>query len=321
MWNKQGLIFNVGGDDWWNKTHVQCPILNIHNDKEWRIYYATRDFEGKSRISYILVEPGNPKKILYVHDKPILELGNPGTFDDSGQMPTSIVHYKGVFYLYYIGWITRKTVPYSNAIGLAYSKNGYTFKKYDGPIFTQNVVDPYFLGTACVIPPARGYPFWNMHYLSCTEWQEIDGKMEPRYLIKHAVSEDGLRWENNYNIKSIKYKNDNEMGICSASVIPQYNDNPDFKVIISQQMWYCYRGKNYRKDNNDSYRIGYACSESPEYGWVRKDDEVGIDVSESGWDSEMICYPNVTKYNNVLYMLYNGNGFGRSGFGYATKEL
>ena len=77
------------------------------------------------------------------------------------------------------------------------------------------------------------------------------------------------------------------------------------------KMWYSYRGQ--------SYRIGYAES-ADGIRWERKDDLVGLDVSTSGWDSEMIEYPFVFDHGSRRYMLYNGNGFGRSGLGLAVLD-
>lgn len=51
--------------------------------------------------------------------------------------------------------------------------------------------------------------------------------------------------------------------------------------------------------------------------------EVGTLVlgpSEYGWDSEMICYPMVFKFQGEWYMYYNGNGFGATGVGVARWE-
>jgi hypothetical protein len=75
-------------------------------------------------------------------------------------------------------------------------------------------------------------------------------------------------------------------------------------------MWYSY--------STGSFRIGYAESKDGII-WERKDDEAGIDVSDSGWDSEMIEYAFVFKHKGKKYMLYNGNSFGRDGFGLATS--
>ena len=77
-------------------------------------------------------------------------------------------------------------------------------------------------------------------------------------------------------------------------------------------MWYSYRG------NGDiaTYRIGYA--DSPDgVNWTRRDEEAGITVAENGWDSEMICYPFIFDYKSERYMLYNGNAYGKTGFGIA----
>lgn len=45
-----------------------------------------------------------------------------------------------------------------------------------------------------------------------------------------------------------------------------------------------------------------------------------IDVSSSGWDSEMIEYPFAFHHSGALYMLYNGNGYGKTGFGLAVRD-
>jgi hypothetical protein len=73
-------------------------------------------------------------------------------------------------------------------------------------------------------------------------------------------------------------------------------------------MWFSKRGT--------SYRIGYAES-TDGLDWRRMDSEVGIDVSPSGWDSEMVEYPCVFDAAGRRWMLYNGNGYGRTGIGLA----
>jgi hypothetical protein len=55
------------------------------------------------------------------------------------------------------------------------------------------------------------------------------------------------------------------------------------------------------------------------------DNLVGIDVSEKlekidVFDDESIAYPYVTKLKSELIMLYNGTGFGKTGFGYAVSK-
>jgi len=85
-------------------------------------------------------------------------------------------------------------------------------------------------------------------------------------------------------------------------------------------MWFSYRGsRSFRSDPAATYRIGYA--ESPDgVRWRRDDAEAGIGLSESGWDSLMIEYPFVYRHGGQTFLLYNGNGFGESGIGYAVLE-
>jgi hypothetical protein len=121
--------------------------------------------------------------------------------------------------------------------------------------------------------------------------------------LKYAESFDGIQWFPTGEI-SLEFKCDNEYAISKPSVL---------KEDGIYKMWYSYRG--------DRYRIGYAESEDGIH-FNRMDETVGIDVSEFGWDSEMICYPHVFEHNGEKYMLYNGNGYGKSGIGLAilSKE-
>ena len=305
MWEKKGRIYKVNGHLDWNKSHAQVPVVDILSDR-LRIYYASRNSEGISNASYIEVDKKNPQKILMESKSTLINLGNPGTFDDSGIMPSSIINVGTKKYLYYIGWTTRKTVPYQNAIGLITSEDdGKTFKRMsEGPIITVNNIEPYFSGTAYVNYDNGIYKMW---YLSCIRWDYIDGKQEPIYNMKYAESKDGINWHQTGKVAIELEKN--EGGIVSASVI---KENGIYK------MWFGKRKiSDYRTNIKNTYRIGYAES-ADGISWTRKDAHSGIDVSENGWDSNMISYPNIINVDNKLLMFYNGNGFGRSGFGYAV---
>ena len=309
-WEKKGLIYFPNAQFDWNKTHAQVPVVDKVNEHIWRIYYATRNLKNQSQTSYIEVEAGNPKHILYEHKQPILKLGKLGAFDESGIMPSWVVTCQNKKYLYYIGWSVRHTVPYHNAIGLAISDDGgKTFKKFaEGPIFDVTYNEPYFTGTSCVL---LDNGLWKNWYLSCIKWEIINEKPEAFYHIKYAESHDGIHWRRE-GVVAIDFKNNDEAGIVSASVVKETN--------ASYKMWFSFRkGQGYRADKQSSYRIGYAKSQNGII-WERLDDEAGITLSTEGWDSEMMAYPHVIKYKDETYMFYNGNGFGRTGFGYATLK-
>jgi hypothetical protein len=55
--------------------------------------------------------------------------------------------------------------------------------------------------------------------------------------------------------------------------------------------------------------------------WSRDDAAHGLPAAAAGWDSSMTCYPFVTAFDDRVHLFYNGNGFGRSGIGYAQLEL
>ena len=306
MWHKLGLIFTPNTNFGWSKTHAQVPTVDVFSNEVWRIYYCSRDAYNQSRISYFDVEAGNPKHVLYRHDAPILELGKLGAFDDAGMMPSSIVTVDGVKYLYYTGWSVRKSVPYQNTIGLAISRDGgQTFERAgEGPVLGLSLHEPYFIGTATVI---HEHGLWRNWYACCTRWEMIDGKPEPRYHLKYAESRDGIEWRRNGDV-AIDYRDAAEGGLVRAAVL---RDADRFC------MWYSRRSAiGYRTERMHSYRIGYAESVDS-HNWTRMDDAAGIDVSDSGWDADMIAYPSVVQTAGAIFMFYNGNGFGQSGIGVA----
>jgi hypothetical protein len=309
-WVKKGLIFRVDENSQhdWMLTHAQIPVADILDDERLRIYFATRDQYNRTSTTYIEVEAGNPSNVLYIHDKAMLSPGKLGTFDDSGAMPSCIVKYQERKYFYFIGWNVGTTVRYRNSIGLAVSDDdGRTFQRlFEGPVMDRTHVEPYFVVTPYVIIEDG---IWKMWYCGCTGWCIEKGITEPRYQIKYAESSDGINWTRE-SVVCIQYKHDKE-----ANTRPYV-----IKENGIYRMWYCYRSiSDYRIDREKSYRIGYA--ESPDgIKWIRKDDEGGIGRSEEGWDSEMTAYPYLYEYEGKKYMLYNGNGFGKSGFGYAILD-
>jgi hypothetical protein len=309
-WIKKGLIYVPDGKLDWSVSHAQVPIPDFIEDKNIiRIYFATRNRSNQSVTGFIEVDADNVSKILKVSKDPVIGLGPIGSFDDCGAMPSWIIGNNDEKYLYYIGWNVRNTVPYHNSVGLAISKDGgETFQKFsEGPLWDRDYKEPYFSASSCVL---KENGLWRNWYLSCTGYKMINGKVEPRYHLKYAESADGINWIRN-GVVAIDYANNDEAGIVKASVI---------KSGQMYKMWYSYRNfVDYRTDVNNSYKVGYAESLDG-IKWVRKDDIVGISRSVSGWDSDMIAYPHVIEIKGRLVMFYNGNGFGRSGFGYAELK-
>lgn len=309
-WEKKGVIFKPDHNFEWMAHHACVPIADKLNDEVLRIYFGPRDQEGRTTTTFIEVEADNPSNVRYVHDRPVLDLGKLGTFDDSGAMPSCIVNHGGRKFLYYIGWNKGVTVPYRNAIGLAVSDDGgLTFERVgEGPVADRTPVEPYFCASPFALYDEEERR-WKLWYASSTGWIVVHGRPEPRYQIKYAESEDGVSWERK-NTVCLEYTFEGEANARPCVI----KENGRYR------MWYCFRGSvGYRTDKEQAYRLGYAESRDGIY-WDRRDAEVGIERSADGWDSVMMEYPCVYEHKGRKYLLYNGNGFGETGIGYAVLK-
>lgn len=309
-WEKKGLIFKPDHNSEWMAHHACVPIADKLDDEVLRIYFGPRDREGRTTTTFIEVEADNPSKVRYVHDRPVLGLGKLGAFDDSGAMPSCIVNHGGKKFLYYIGWNKGVTIPYRNAIGLAVSDDGgLTFERVcEGPVADRTPAEPYFCASPFALYDQEERK-WKLWYASSTGWIVVHGRPEPRYQIKYAESANGVSWERR-NTVCLEYTFEGEANARPCVI----KENGRYR------MWYCFRGSvGYRTDKEQAYRLGYAESRDGIH-WDRRDAEVGIERSANGWDSVMMEYPYVYEHKGRKYLLYNGNGFGETGIGYAVLK-
>jgi predicted GH43/DUF377 family glycosyl hydrolase len=299
-WEKIGQIFEPNGQFDWVVSHGMLPVADHVDGDIYRIYFSGRDKHNISKTGYVEININDPLNILTLSERPVLDIGELGGFDDNGVSPTCIVNTPDKKYFYFMGWNKGSKVRAAEVSGLAISNdNGTTFERYSrAPIIDRTDREPYTILVVSCIIIENGV--WRMWYDSADCW--INEEL-PRYNIKYAESLDGIHWKRE-GIVSVNYKDDNESRISRASVIKE-ND--------IYRMWYCYAM------GTAGYIMGYAESDDG-YEFSRLDHKVGIAPSESDWDSEMICYPNVFKHNNKTYMLYSGNGYGRDGFGIARLK-
>ncbi|MNO66042.1 hypothetical protein D3C76_568220 [compost metagenome] len=310
-WIKKGLIFSVDKISDWSYSHCHKPTPLLIDNQTLRVYFGVRDKNRITRTTFVDIDITDINQFIVksFNDQPIINPGKIGAFDDSGANVCSVERVGGLLYMYYIGWNPSTTVHTRNSIGLAISEdNGSSFyKPYDGPILDRNKEEPYYTGAVDV---KRYNDSWIMYYTSGTRWSIVNGKPEICYHIKYATSDNGIDWVRN-NTDSIIPEHEYE-AIARPSVVIE-ND--------VMKMWYSKRSINGFRDNPvNGYRGGYAESYDGGIRWIRQDHKFGLDTSESGWDSEAIAYPYVIKIRNKYVMLYNGNGFGKSGFGYAVYE-
>jgi hypothetical protein len=310
-WNKLGKVFDptCHPDKPWVREFAQGPATLFFPDFV-RVYFSCRpspDEKGNyvSNSAWVDLDRKNLTKILRIADKPILEQGDFGEFDEFGIYPVSPIRMGNEIWLYYAGWTRCESVPFNVAIGLAKSSDeGKTFHKTGpGPVLSYTLHEPFVLSG----PKIR---FFNgrffLFYIVGSEWLRENGRPEPVYKIRCAESEDGVKWKR-FGVNLIPDVLGQEEAQASPDVF--FSDG-------KYHMFFCYRhGRNYRNAER-GYRIGYAYSSNLK-NWTREDAKAGLLPSLEGWDSEMVSYPHVCEIDGKIYMFYLGNSVGRWGFGLA----
>jgi len=299
-WSKQGLIFKADNvADWWI-SHTQSPIALLLNSDTIRIFVGSFDKNGKTRIGYLDLSSHDPKKIISVSEKPVLDLGEPGDFDGDGVFPASVYNHDGKIYLYYTGFQESKSIRYYMFGGLAISEDGgHSFSKVSrAPVTDRSDEALFFRGGPSVINEGEKFA---VYYSGGSDWTTAGGKLRPCYDIFYNDSFNGINIPQT-GTKCLEYDRNTEHGIGRPQI---------FKMGNTYQLYFCVRTLDMK------YHLGYAESKDGK-SWTRCDDKLGITHSKEGWDSEMVYFPTVLNAGTQHYLFYCGNDYGRDGLGYAV---
>jgi hypothetical protein len=296
QWEQRGRLLPAPLPVEWAKSHAALPHACPLPDRRVRTYLSARDELGRSHIGFADFDPAAHDGELTVSPSPILDPGPRGAFDDSGVTTSCLVQHGGAHFLYYTGWSLGRTVPFYLYVGLAVSDDGEHFERVSAaPILERDDVDPFLTASPWVLFDEGR---WRMWYVSATRWEVVDGVARHSYHVRYAESDDGISWRRDGTV-CIDFRNEDEHAISRPCVV---RDGDVYR------MWFSARGP--------SYRIGYAES-ADGITWEREDEEAGIE-SSGEWDAEMQAYPAVFDHDGRRYLLYNGNGYGRTGIGWAA---
>lgn len=312
-WKKHGLVFEPGGwPRWWLREFAQAPCTLLF-DEFVRVFFSGRpapDEAGRyvSYSGFVDLDRADLKRVLRVGEQPLMPLGETGTFDEFGTYPVSACREGDDVVAYYGGWTRCEAVPFDVAIGRATSSDGgVSFRRSGpGPVLGASPNEPFVLSG----PKVRRFEGgWQLWYIAGRRWILDEGRPEPVYKIRMALSDDGIHWR----------REDRDL-VADRLGPDEAQASPDvFRHDGAWHMFFCYRhGTGYR-GRERGYRIGYARSDDLLH-WRRDDALAGLDVSAEGWDSEMVSYPHVFELDGRIHMLYLGNQVGRRGFGLATLE-
>jgi hypothetical protein len=314
-WIKKGLLFDPQQHHLpaGCTSHAQSPQALVFDDFV-RIYFSTRRRDdGGQFLSHVAFVDADRalERVLRVGPEPAIALGRLGTFDEHGIFPINIVRDQQRIVAFTSGWSRRVSVPVETAIGLAVSHDdGASFERIGaGPVMGPTSREPFLVGDPFVIIRDGR---WHMWYIFGTRWAPATSSEGPArvYKIAHATSSDGLSWERDSRLIV-----SDVLGADECQALPTVLEHQD-----AWHMYFCFRhASDFRTNRDRGYRLGYARSTDLQH-WVRDDRAAGIDVSDSGWDSDMLCYPHVFWCGDQAFMLYNGNEFGRGGFGVAVLD-
>jgi hypothetical protein len=301
-WEKLGLLFCPSETNRHPKlvSHASNPLPILLEEDVYRIFFSGRDAFNRSSVGAVDVDIIK-RKIVSEHHHPFFEHGPEDSFYADGVSIGNCYEVDGVQYMLFMGWQSPKGAHWRGDVGRLMVKPDLTLElEGEIPFMGSDIVDPISLSYPWVMKNAMGgYSMW---YGSTISWDAGNGEM--LHVLNYASSADGHSW--NREGLAVPY----ELGKAQAFSRPTVVGD----IEIGYEMWF-----SYRSGSGEKYRIGYTFSKDGRK-WERSLEAVDIDVSAEGWDSEMIEYPFVFDHKGQRYMLYNGNGFGKTGFGLAVLE-
>lgn len=294
---------------------AQSPQALVFDDFV-RIYFSTRAVDttnGKylSHIAFVDIRK-DLREIIRVSQETVIPLGGLGCFDEHGIFPMNVMRHGDRIYGYTCGWNRRVSVSVDTGIGLAVSSDdGLTFQRLgEGPVLSASLHEPCLVGDGFVKVVGDTFHMW---YIFGTGWKRFASDTPPdrTYKIGHAVSKNGIDWVKEEARQIIS----DHLGPDESQALPTV-----VQIGERHHMFFCYRESfDFRTANKRGYRIGHAYSDDLLH-WTRDDANPQLEIGDGEWDSEMQCYPHAFECDGRYYLLYNGNEFGRHGFGLAEIE-
>lgn len=292
---KLGNIYTPPKDGSWKDSNAICPTPYLISSDRLRIFVNMCTKENVGSIGYIDVSPDDPSHVIKTCSEPLLKPGPPGSFDDNGLGPISILKVKNKIFLYYIGFQKGVQVPYFMFCGLAISDdNGESFYRYSNT----PVLDRYKTETharcGCHVIYENG--IFKMWYIGSIEggWVTRNNKLVPLYTMRYIESEDGMNWYGEGKV-CMNFISKDEHGFGRPHVWKEKNK---YKMLYSIRTF------------SKGYKLGYAVSDDG-INWDRRDEMLTIEGQND------LCYSHLFKYNNKTFMFCNKNDMGKTGVEYA----
>ena len=299
-WKKLGLLYSPSEGNRHPKllSHAANPLPVLIEGDIYRIFFSGRDGGNRSSVGAVDIDIVK-RQVIQEHLTPFFEWGPSNSFFSDGVSIGNCYQVDDKRYMLFMGWQVPQSGHWRGDIGRLIVRPDLSLELDSKlPFMSSNIVDPMSLSYPWVASSATGgYSMW---YGSTKTWDAGNGEMV--HVINYASSTDGHNWDREG--LAVPYEIGRAQAFSRPSVIGI--------IETGFEMWF-----SYRSGNGEKYRIGYASSKDGKM-WETALSNAGIDVSFDGWDSEMIEYPFVFEHKGACYMLYNGNGNGKTGFGLAV---
>jgi len=301
-WRKLGLVFDARSQvPSWADNSALTPLPILHADGHIRVYTSFRDRAGVGRIGYVDVDSKDPTRVLRVSQRPALDIGRDGCFDDNGMILGDIVRHEGRLYLFYVGFQLVAKAKFIALSGLAISDDeGESFSRASEAPFVGRADGQNMIAAIHTARFENG--MWRFWLGAGDGWELIDGKPFPRYGVRYLESD---------RLEPIA----RPAKSCIEPTRPEYRAGRPrvYKTGDSYVMHFT------RGTVNGDYTPARAFS-TDGVSWRRDDAPFELPLSPMGWDSRHICYPSIVHSDDQRFMFYNGNDMGVDGFGCAVAE-
>jgi hypothetical protein len=284
----------------WACSSALTPTPMRHPDGHIRVFAGFRDAKGISRIGYVDLNSRDPSQVLRVSNKPALDIGKPGCFDDSGVIMGDVAWKGEDLYLFYVGFQLVKKAKFLAFTGVAVSKDaGETFMRLSEAPILDRAPSQTTIGAIHTAWYDDGR--WRFWFARGDGWEQIGGVNYPRYEICYLEGDDLLALPRSGQL-------------CIKPTPPEYRiGRPRVYRRDGQYVMYYTKGTL-----GGDYFPGLAKS-CDGVTWHRRDTEFELTLSPDGWDSRHLCYPAWLTADGSEYVFYNGNDMGKDGFGVAVK--
>ena len=300
-WLKHGVVWKPSGSRWWARTHATSPTPIWLRENTLRVYVQCRDEHDVGRVGYVDLDPGDPRRVIRESEAPVLDIGEPGAFDDNGVFQTAVLRIPdGRLFMYYVGFELCRKIRYRLLAGLAISDDeGETFRRLQStPILERSPGEEHIRGGPWVVMEDGRFRMW---YVAGGSWERIGDKQMPVYDLRYIESADGMHWPSQGRVVlPVNLAEEHGFGR------PVVRRGPD-----GLRMFYSIRRRDPAR-----YRMGFATSADGLH-WRRRDELIGLDVSDEGWDSDSVEFGVDVETAGKTWLLYDGNDFGGTGFGIA----